>query len=700
MQRLLDGRHNAFALPFYFFLSVLTVRSAGAAEQDAIGLSQARTKITYFEPFNATVTGNQRLSIASALKLSKQRLDVTAFGETYHLELETNARVQAAAVDADGANRVRILNGALSNKAGSWVRLSFTGGDAEGLIWDGKDLYAVEPSSAVADLIPAPLTAPDAGNIIFRLSDTEINLGPGFCGSAADFAMGADGLAAYEILAGELKRMQIAALSATPTRGIEVSALGDASFRNQYASNADAQDAMLVRLNNVDGIFSAQTGVRIQTPSSTAYDTDPSQLSVDTDASTLLKSLADLRANTPALKARGLTHLFTGRNLQDNIVGIAYVGSLCDTQYAVGLTESRSRGAWLDSLIAAHEIGHNFGAIHDGVDACASTPLTYLMAAQLSGSSTFSQCSLDRILPKIQAAACLVSVATPNPAIPTSLSAITQVPGASFTWSLPVSNAGNADAQGVTLLLNLPDQVVMEQSLVSGGSCTSTSGAMTCTIDSIAAGDTRTISFKSHIDTTGTFAISAQLSAAADSDLSDNATSGSIVIEPGADLSISLNVPDNVNLNGAAVAAFKLSNLGASDAQNVTVTSTLPAGLTFQAIELSGASCAIQTQQAVCTLGSLKTDDAIDGQIRFLGAAEGGKQVQISASEQTYDPVASNNDATGTVQVLAAVTVTASSQQSGGGGGELGTDLIFVLASLGGAQRWRRHWLNRRSYRI
>ena len=42
-----------------------------------------------------------------------------------------------------------------------------------------------------------------------------------------------------------------------------VSALGDARFRARYDSDQDAREAILTRLNNVDGIFSSQLAIEI-----------------------------------------------------------------------------------------------------------------------------------------------------------------------------------------------------------------------------------------------------------------------------------------------------------------------------------------------------------------------------------------------------------------------------------------------------
>ena len=59
----------------------------------------------------------------------------------------------------------------------------------------------------------------------------------------------------------------------TAARKLEISAIGDASFRARYASDAEARDALLTRLNIVDGIFSAQVGAAIEVTSINMADT-------------------------------------------------------------------------------------------------------------------------------------------------------------------------------------------------------------------------------------------------------------------------------------------------------------------------------------------------------------------------------------------------------------------------------------------
>ena len=62
-------------------------------------------------------------------------------------------------------------------------------------------------------------------------------------------------------------------------------------------------------------------------------------------------------------------------------MGVAYSSALCSTRFGAGLSEGNA-GAMFDSLVAAHEIGHNFGAPHDGKagSACESEMGDFIMA--------------------------------------------------------------------------------------------------------------------------------------------------------------------------------------------------------------------------------------------------------------------------------------------------------------------------------
>ena len=110
------------------------------------------------------------------------------------------------------------------------------------------------------------------------------------------------------------------------TRQIEIALIADSDFG--AAVSDDPTAAMLARLNIVEGIFSEQIGLLVLATDvrSMPANDDPF---TSTDATTLLEQLGKYREATAAVRARGLAHLFTGKDLDGTTAGIAYLDSAC-----------------------------------------------------------------------------------------------------------------------------------------------------------------------------------------------------------------------------------------------------------------------------------------------------------------------------------------------------------------------------------
>ena len=382
--------------------------------------------------------GMQKLQQAGTSVLS-----FDALGRTFELQLEPNDRLTRNAFPGGLPNNTGVYRGRLAGRPDSWARIVISDGDPTGLIWDGEQMFAIEAPNDSALNTNSPA--------IYRLADTYIVPGTMGCGTTSEAGSAA---VSYQKLTSELDNVISQAPGAMEE--LNIGMVGDFEFTDSMGSGVDA--AILTRMNNVDGIYSDQLGVQItvQTVETFSDSNDPFTTSVPGD---LLGELASYRVVTPAQNSQGLTHMFTGRNLDTSTVGIAYRDALCSVRFGVGLSEGR-RGATTDSLIAAHEIGHNFGAPHDGESgsACASVSGSFIMAPSQNGSNQFSSCSLDIMRPKADAASCINAL----PETDVSIGISGQVPnlllGSTTDLVFDVSNNGTLDATNVEANFTVPDQ--------------------------------------------------------------------------------------------------------------------------------------------------------------------------------------------------------------------------------------------------
>ncbi len=346
-------------------------------------------------------------------------LEFTAFGRGFRLQLASNERLAQLT-----SSSVQLYKVTIEGVPGSWARISVHDGLPRGMIWDGRELFVV-------DAAPEGVNYGAAGTVMFKLSDAVLERGVSFIDDAVETPR--DPAEAYDAMIGELRARKQALQGDVATEAVEISILGDAAYLARYADETQAHDAILTRLNNVDGIFSSQLGVEVRVVSVDLGGELTADLPATTDSHTLLEELGQLRRQSAALSATGLTHLITGRDLDGDTAGRAYTLALCSARYAASLSMAHSSAA-LDTLITAHEIGHVFGAPHDGTEQCAATPPDqYIMGPNLTSSVTsFSQCSVDEIKAVIDSYACVVALPSPAPAPP----------------GTPVPPAGDGDGDG------------------------------------------------------------------------------------------------------------------------------------------------------------------------------------------------------------------------------------------------------------
>ena len=368
------------------------------------------------------------------------RLSFNAFSRNFDIELQPNHALLGALQRHSLGDEVQVYRGKLKSDDNSWVRIVIAEGVPRGLVFDGSVLYAIEPvdGSPGADTQPA----------MFRLADIVIDAGAVQCGSAMPVGNAAQ---LFALVQDDISGTVMQAAGATSQ--LDVAVIGDFEFTSDKGASAEAE--LITRMNNVDGIFSAQLGVQINAARIDTYPSNNDPFTNEPDAGELLDELTEYRRNTPAQNANGLSHLFTGRNLGGGTAGIAYMNALCSRRFGASLTQA-THSAAVDSLIAAHELGHNFGAPHDGESgSCSGTPQTFLMAPSINGSDTFSNCSILQMRDDVAGASCIVAMATSDVAVGAGNSPGAILLGDSAAVSFDVSNAGAAEVAGVGLDLRV-----------------------------------------------------------------------------------------------------------------------------------------------------------------------------------------------------------------------------------------------------
>lgn len=453
-------------------------------------------------------------------------LSFEAYGRRFDLELEPNERLLRRLPAAQRAvlQQFPVYRGRLAGLSGSWVRLTRVGSELHGMIWDGSELYIIEPAQFAAAFMVAPVQGARSANVVYRLSDTLSDLGPNFC-TVLQPGEKPTALASYNAMVAELR--QNTALAVVPTREMQVAIIGDAAF---VADNpANPQGVVTARMNNVDGIFSDQVGVQLTVSSVVLFDVASDPFSAASDAGVLIDEVGTYK-NTVAngIRNTGVAHLMTGRNLDGSTVGIAFLESICNPRFGVSLSMGGSEiSSSSATLVAAHEIGHNFGAPHDAEagTACETTQPMFLMAAQLNGSDQFSACSLSQMQPVMDAApaTCLAPLAFSDAVVTIAPSAVSSQVDQSVTFAVNVNSVGTLQVIGAIVTITVPAAITVNSAVPTSGSCSTGAGTVTCDLGSLPGNSSRRIDFAVRATQSGSFTSTATLASSTDSDARNNA---------------------------------------------------------------------------------------------------------------------------------------------------------------------------------
>ncbi|HET8898489.1 MAG TPA: M12 family metallo-peptidase [Rhodanobacteraceae bacterium] len=295
------------------------------------------------------------------------------------------ARMLAPQIAAVRRGQTRFYDGHVIGQPGSWVRLTRIGTEWSGAIRSGDDLWLIDPASQ-HPVLAGRMGARAGEALVFR--DTDI-IGI----DRVDFGAVLPPFAATP--SARLNRPATVQLDTPQALGITL--VLDTEFQQQYGSSAESVAA--AALHVADGFYSAQLNTHLLVYAIQSLASNGSLTSTDSGA--LLDAFSAY--SSAGLPFSGLAHLLSGKNFDGSTIGLAWLGSpqtnfvptLCDSQWGTGVDQATFSIAYNGSLLA-HEMGHNFGASHDGDgNSCPSSG--YIMEPSLHGATAFSTCSLTAI---------------------------------------------------------------------------------------------------------------------------------------------------------------------------------------------------------------------------------------------------------------------------------------------------------------
>lgn len=279
-------------------------------------------------------------------------LRVQLDGTSHRLVLEPNTDLETQAarfVPVAGRRQHWLYRGEIAQRPESWVRLSLSEGLWSGVIWDGGDMWNLAAAAELPLLARAARIPPD-GQAVYRGNEAWSSIDLGDDARAMPFAA-------------RPARPPMAARStakgATFSYNLGLSIVLDTEFQSLYGDEAARAVAIV---NIVDGYYERTTDTSVYLNELQLLPAGNAGM-VGQDTDTLLTQLETYVQTPAAPDLHAATHLLTGKNAVSG--GLAYVGSICMPQFAIGVSAGKHDPATTAALLA-HELGHNYGADHDG----------------------------------------------------------------------------------------------------------------------------------------------------------------------------------------------------------------------------------------------------------------------------------------------------------------------------------------------
>ena len=294
------------------------------------------------------------------VKQYREPLTVEIAGTRFVFELEPrdlrSPRYRAEATDDDGLRRpiqdpeVSTFKGTAVGAPDIQGRFTITKDSFDGVIFTPGDWLYIEP---VKNYHP---DSEDSEMVAYRHSDITHDV-PLSCGTSSLHHFQEQGAAKIEL-------PEPRAIDYSTTYTAEVATEADIEFVRVSGGGRAANRKIMSILNRVEGVYERELRLKIEVTYQHVWETSRDPYN-KTDMSELLDQFQDHWNENFFHVDYDLAHMWTGRPDADG-AGIAWIGPVCrNRRFGYGISKHyRNAPSVVAHIIAAHEIGHNFGADH------------------------------------------------------------------------------------------------------------------------------------------------------------------------------------------------------------------------------------------------------------------------------------------------------------------------------------------------
>ncbi|HEY3129920.1 MAG TPA: DUF11 domain-containing protein, partial [Acidobacteriota bacterium] len=263
--------------------------------------------------------------------------------------------------------------------------------------------------------------------------------------------------------------------------------------------------------------------------------------------------------------------------------------------------------------------------------------------------------------------------AAPNPVIV----------GNNLTYTVTVTNNGPSAATAVALTDSLPAGVTFVSANATQGSCAQSGGSLNCNLGTLANNAVATVTIIVTPAAAGTITNTAGVRG---NELDPNSANNTAAVTTtvnspnSADLSIvKTGSPNPVTVNSNLTYLITVTNGGPSAATGISVTDTLPPGVTFVSATPTQGTCGSAGGTLTCDLGSLPLAAVLRITIVVTPRSTGTISNTASVKANETDPNLANNVATATTTVSAANNPDLSIAKSHSGNFTVGTNGVYTV---------------------